>query len=288
MPYRAYLGKVSMKVTDWTYYQAQDEAKATAYHIDWPDELKEMGPIWNPAGAEESFYRRRAAPMAPTYCGRTLRPKHADLKQQMSWGNPGEQPAILRHMRKTDEAIRKDPDWKAPLRRCQEDPSEGYLHTVLPTGEVLPFSDAVALTYEYPCTLGKEQEGLHQRLVYSSVYGIPLITPAKSWRLRVQYRREQAYNALTRRLSHVSYVPDEVGEGAWYNVDEVSNPWNLGGSHYECHHDECVMVGTARLYFVTEEEYLAHWNSFHTAISLWYLCPAQGCDYVAMGEPDAL
>ena len=46
-----------------------------------------------------------------------------------------------------------------------EDPTEGYLHTVLPEGEVLPFSDAVAIAYEYPCTLGKEQEGLHKRLV---------------------------------------------------------------------------------------------------------------------------
>ncbi len=33
---------------------------------------------------------------------------------------------------------------------------EGYLHTVLPAGEVLPFSEAVAIAYEYLCTLGKE------------------------------------------------------------------------------------------------------------------------------------
>ncbi len=114
-----------------------------------------------PAGGEAGFNRKRIPPQAPTYCGRTLRPKIADLKQQMSWGNLQEQPAILRHMWKTDETIQRDPDWKATMRRCWEDPTEGYLHTVLPAGEVLPFSDAMALTYEYPCTLGKEQEGLH-------------------------------------------------------------------------------------------------------------------------------
>ncbi len=92
----------------------------------------------------------------------------------MSWGNPGEQPAILKHMWKTDEAIQRGHDWKATLNRCQENPSDGYLHTVMPTGEVLPFINAAALTYEYPCTLGKEQEGLHRRLVYSSVYGLPV------------------------------------------------------------------------------------------------------------------
>ncbi len=41
------------------------------------------------------------------------------------------------------------------------------------------------------------------------------------------------------------------------------------------------------IYFVMEEEYLAHWNSFHAAISPWYICPTQGCGYVFVGEPDA-
>lgn len=77
-------------------------------------------------------------------------------------------------------------------------------------GEVLPFSDAVALTYEYPCALGKEQEGLHRRLFYSSVYGLELLTPAKSGKLRAQGRREQAYETITWGIPHVGYVPDEV------------------------------------------------------------------------------
>ena len=88
-------------------------------------------------------------------------------------------------MRTTDTAITNDPDWKTMLRRYREDPTEGYLHTVLPTGEVLPFSEAVAMAYEYPYTLGKQQEGLHKRVVFSSTTGIPLITPALSGRLRL-------------------------------------------------------------------------------------------------------
>ncbi len=35
------------------------------------------------------------------------------------------------------------------------------------------------------------------------------------------------------------------------NPDIVSNQWNRPGSHYECHHLECVVMGTARLYFIT-------------------------------------
>ncbi len=91
-------------------------------------------------------------------------------------------------MQTTDDAIRNDPDWAVTLLRCREDPAEGYLHTVLLVEEVLPFSDAVAIAYEYPCTLGKKQEGLHKRLVYSSTYGLPLITLALSGRLRIQDR----------------------------------------------------------------------------------------------------
>ncbi len=41
----------------------------------------------------------------------------------------------------------------------------------------------------------------------------------------------------------------------------------LGSTHYECHHAERVVVGTTPFYFITEEEYLAHWNAFHAAIS---------------------
>ncbi len=42
------------------------------------------------------------------------------------------------------------------------------------------------------------------------------------------------------------------------------------------------------MYFTSEEEYVAHWYSFHAAISPWFICPINKCPYVATGEPDAL
>ncbi len=170
-PYQRHLGRTSMRATDWTYYQAQDEANPTEYHPDWPTGMRELGPILIPAGSESSRGKKKIPPLSPTYVGRTLLKKIADIPQQKSWGNLQEQLGILQHMWKTDAAIRNDPDWANTLQRCREDPAEGYLYTVLPTGEVLPFSEAVAIAYEYPCTLGKEQEGLHKRLVYSSTSG---------------------------------------------------------------------------------------------------------------------
>ncbi len=176
-------------------------------------------------------------------------------------------------MRTTDAAIENDPDWKKTLWRYQEDPTEGYLHTVLPTGEVLPFSEAVAIAYEYPCTLGKQQEGLHKRVVFSST------TSSGSM--------EKCNGATPEAEDRVGYVGDEVCEEDRPNPDIVSNKWNWPGSHYECHHPECVVLGTARLYFITEEEYLAHWNAFHAAVSPWYVCSTAGCEFVVPGTPDA-
>ncbi len=147
------------------------------------------------------------------------------------------------------------------------DPTEGYLHTVLPTGEALPFSEVVAIAYEYPCTLGKQQEGLHRRLVFSSTADIFLITPALSGKLRLQDRRSSALELLRTRKDRVGYVGDEVCGEDWPNPDMVINRWSQTGFHYKCHHAECVVTGTARLYFITEEEYLAHWNAFHAAVS---------------------
>ncbi len=187
-PYQRHLGKTYMRATDWTYYHAQDEANPTEYHPDWPTGMRDIGPILVLGGSDTNPNRTRIPPLSPTYLGRTLWRKIADIKQQKSWGNLQEQPGILQHMRTTDAAIENDPDWAATLRRCREDPTEGYLHTVLPMGEVLPFSEAVVIAYEYLCILGKQQEGLHRRFVFSSTSGIPLITPALSGRLRFQDR----------------------------------------------------------------------------------------------------
>ncbi len=119
--------------------------------------------------------------------------------------------------------------------------------------------------------------------MYSSTSGIPLITPALSGRLRLQDRRSNALEILRQKKDRVGYVGDEVCEGDRPNPDVVPNKWNQAAFHYECHH----VIGTARLYFIMEEEYLPHWNAFHAAVSPWYVCLAMGCGFIVPGEPDA-
>ena len=113
------------------------------------------------------------------------------MKTAISWGNTQERKAIRHTMREAASALRDDRDWFGPLMECHSDPEEGYLHTVLASGEVLPFSLALAVAYEYPCTLGQQQPDLHERLVYSSIYEIPLIAsvePSRSRRTKCSAR----------------------------------------------------------------------------------------------------
>ncbi len=271
---------------DWTHYAQQDEVRPGDLHLEWPESMKTVGPIRIPAGYEGTFRQEHSKPHAPTFHGRVLQRKHG-IKVPKSWGNAQERPSIRCTMEEGADALGSDKDWVAPLMECHSDPEEGYLHTVLATGEVLPFSLALAVAYEYSCTLGQQQPDLHERLVYSSIYGIPLIAPAEAQGIRDEHRRDRARRAAARGGRRVGYVSDNQTDDCSHR-DEVHNRWRKGETHFECHHDECFVMATARMYFTSEEEYVAHWNSFHAAISPWFICPTYGCPYVAAGEPDAL
>ncbi len=47
-------------------------------------------------------------------------------------------------------------------------------------------------------------------------------------------------------MSDMSLMKASEGNG---NTDDIPNRWNQGQLHYECRHDECFVVGSARLYF---------------------------------------
>ncbi len=168
-PYRIFAGRMMLDRTDWTHYAQQDEARPGVLHLEWPESLRTVGQIRIPAGYEGTYWREYSKPHARTFHGRVLRRKNG-MKTAMLWGNVQERKAIRRTMREAASALRDDRDWFGPLIECHSDPEEGYLHTVLAFGEVLPFSLALAVAYEYPCTLGQQQPDLHERVVYSMEY----------------------------------------------------------------------------------------------------------------------
>ncbi len=152
---------------DWTHYAQQDEVRPGALHLEWPEGLRTVGLIRIPAGYEGTFRQEHAKRHAPTFYGRVLWRKHG-IKAPKLWGNAQERRVIRRTMKEAATALSSDRDWFASLMECHSDLEEGYLHTVLATGEVLPFSLALAAAYEYPCTLGQQQPDLHERLVIAT------------------------------------------------------------------------------------------------------------------------
>ncbi len=137
-PYRAFAGRVMLHQTDWTHYAQQDKARPGVLHLEWPESLRMVGPVMIPGASEGTYRQEHVKPHAPSFQGRVLRRKNG-VKTAMSWGNAQERQAIRRTMKEGDAALSNDRDWFGPLMECHSDPKEGYLHTVLVTGEVLPF-----------------------------------------------------------------------------------------------------------------------------------------------------
>ncbi len=111
--------------------------------------------------------------------------------------------------------------------------------------------------------------------------------PDEAQGIHVEHQRERAQRTAKCGGLIVGYVYDACTDDTTHR-DEVRNCWSGEGFHYECHHDECYITATAQMYFTSEEEYLAHWNAFHAAISSWFFCPVPHCPYIAKGEPDML
>ncbi len=57
---------------------------------------------------------------------------------------------------------------------------------------------------------------------------------------------------------------------------------------FTCSHPGCVGVEGFRAYFASTEQFVAHWNMFHMAISVGYNCPEAGCHHCSAPGPDSL
>ncbi len=58
--------------------------------------------------------------------------------------------------------------------------------------------------------------------------------------------------------------------------------------HYACRMEDCCAVGGMRLAFSTEEELVAHWNTFHVAVAPQFTCQVRGCNATFAADPGAL
>ncbi len=92
---------------DWTHYAQQDEARPGDLHLEWPENMRTVGPRRIPAGHEGTFRQEHAKPHAPTFHGRVLRRKHG-VKVPKSWGNAQERPSIRPTMEEGADVLSND------------------------------------------------------------------------------------------------------------------------------------------------------------------------------------
>ena len=57
---------------------------------------------------------------------------------------------------------------------------------------------------------------------------------------------------------------------------------------FTCSHPGCIGVECFGSYFALTEQFVAHWNTFHVAISVGYNCPKAGCHHCSAPGPDSL
>ena len=86
-----------------------------------------------------------------------------------------------------------------------------------------------------------------------------------------------------------NFVSDEVKRGS----SGGTYPLMFQGSdsrpmRYTYRMDDCCTVGGVRLAFSTEEELVAHWNTFHIAVAPQFTCQVPGCHLTFAADPGAL
>ncbi len=188
-------------------------------------------------------------------------------------------------MRETTRGIESDDDWKSLLLNCHVDPLEGYLHTVLLSREVLPFSVALALAYEYPYTLRLQEPELRQRLTYSSMYGIPLMVPADVGGIQIgeSTPEEQWMTALQQWSACLMDV-------SWRGPHMLT-PSPITGTLARSTISAIMMNESSWLQPECSQNVFYHGRAICGSlefVSPWIVCSTPPCTYVATGEPDAL
>ncbi len=209
-------------------------------------------------------------------------PKHLDGKYDHN--------TLLMCDRYVAEAVQQEPTFGRPGQTLAL-LTPGYLTIVTPgDGTVLPAKQAIETSAALPYARGRQQEPIGEREIVNDLYGIPLYKPAVG---SIDPNLGTGVVAVKRIIDSTgadpNFVSDEVvrssGAGTYplmYQDDDS------GPMRYTCRMDDCCAVGGLRLAFSTEEELVAHWNTFHVAVAPQFACQVPGCHTIFAADPGAL
>ncbi len=165
----------------------------------------------------------------------------------------------------------------------------GYLTVVAPGDAIiLPAKQAIETNAALPYARGQLQEPIGERVIVNDLYGIPLYKPSAGPPTQGTGAMA-AKKILDSTGADPNFVSDEVVQGTsmgtyplMYQEDDS------GPMRYTCRMDDCCAVGGLRLAFSTEEELVAHWNTFHVAVAPQFKCRVPGCHTIFAADPGAL
>ena len=167
-----------------------------------------------------------------------------------------------------------------------------YLTIVTPTEDaILTVQTAMEVSAAFPYARGQSQEPLGERVIVNDFYGVPLYKPAVG---PIDPDLRMGAVAAKKIITKTGADPNFVFDQAKRNPERASayemgfRPLDPGPMRYACRMEDCCAVGGMRLAFSTEEELIAHWNTFHVAVAPQFTCQVQGCKATFSADPGAL
>ncbi len=168
-----------------------------------------------------------------------------------------------------------------------------YLTIVTPIDDtVLPAQTAMEVSAAFPYARGRCQEPIGERVIVNDLYGIPLCKPAVG-----PIDPDLGTGAVEAKkvIAETGADPNFVFDQAKRDPEKASayemvfRPQeDPGPMRYACRKEDCCAVGGILLAFSTEEELVAHWNTFHVAVARQFMCQVQECKAMFTADPGAL
>ncbi len=149
---------------------------------------------------------------------------------------------------------------------------------------------AIETSAALPYARGRQQEPIGEQVIVNDLYGIPLYKPAVG---PIDPHLGTGAVAAKRIIDSTgadpNFVSDVVERGSSAGTYPLMFQDNDSGPmRYTCRMDDCCAVGGIRLAFSTEEELVAHWNTFHVAVAPQFTCQVPGCRTTFAADAGAL
>ncbi len=167
----------------------------------------------------------------------------------------------------------------------------GYLTIVTPGDDtILPAKKAIETSTALPYARGRQQEPIGERVIVNNLYGIPLYKPAVGpIDPDLGTGAVAAKKIIDSTGADPNFISDRVERGSSAGTYPLMfQDSDSGPMRYTCRMDDCCAVAGVRLAFSTEEELVAHWNTFHVAVVPQFTCQVPGCHLTFAADPGVL